>query len=44
VICDAVTAQLIQKGPRTIVFPLVSDSSIARLRSFERFYSDVLRE
>jgi hypothetical protein len=40
VICDAVTAQLIQNGLRTIVFPLVSDASIARLKSFERFYGD----
>ena len=40
VICDAVTAQLIPNRWRTIVFPLVSDASIARLKSFERFYCD----
>ena len=40
VVCDAVTADLIQDGLRKIVFPLVSDASVASLKSFERFYCD----
>lgn len=40
VICDAVTARIIQSRFRTIAFPLVSDNSIARLTSFEWFYRE----
>jgi Predicted transcriptional regulators len=40
VVCDAVTAKLIPDDLHKIVFPLVSDKSIALLKSFERFFSD----
>ncbi|MBV9265171.1 MAG: GntR family transcriptional regulator [Acidobacteriaceae bacterium] len=40
VLCDAVTANLIPNGPRKVVFSVVSDASIARLRALERYFSE----
>lgn len=40
VVCDVVTSQSIPDGVRKIVFPLVSDSSIAQLKDLERFFTE----
>jgi hypothetical protein len=37
VVCDSVTAKNLPKGCRVIVFPLLSESSIAELRRYEEF-------
>jgi hypothetical protein len=39
VVCDVVTSDAIPDHPRKIVFALVSDASISRLKSFERFFT-----
>jgi len=40
VVCDVLTAASVSEGTHKIVFALVSDVSIARLRSFERFFQE----
>jgi DNA-binding transcriptional regulator YhcF (GntR family) len=39
IVCDALTADSIPDGVHKIVFTLVSDAGLARLRSFERFFA-----
>jgi len=43
VVCDALTAASIPKGCRTIVFPLLADVSLVRLREFHSFLTKPLR-
>ncbi len=40
VVCDVVTFDSIPDGMRKIIFPLVSDAGIARLKSFERCFAE----
>ncbi|MGH9746129.1 MAG: GntR family transcriptional regulator [Candidatus Acidiferrales bacterium] len=37
VVCDAVTASLLPKGTRSVVFPVLSESSLAELKTYENF-------
>ncbi len=40
VVCDALTSNSVPANALKIVFPLVAESSIAQLRSFESFYDE----
>jgi len=41
--CDVVTAAELQKAKRTVVFPLISEASLAELRRYEEFIRNPLK-
>lgn len=44
VICDCLTAKLLPAGTRAILFPLLSESSLAEIRRYPEFVRDPLKQ